>query len=106
MLQLVSGHAWQTGAEEVVASDATYCAEAQPGGNDDDTHVPLLVNTKLALQSLHRCCPANEHVKQFGSGQLKHMGDVEAVAFAEMYGALEQDGGLDAEMHEPVELSR
>ena len=85
MLQLVSGHAWQTGAEEVVASDATYCVEAHSGGNDDDTHVPLLVSTKLAPQTVHKCCSADEHVKQFGSGQLKHMGDVEAVAFAEMY---------------------
>ena len=49
---------------ETVAALTAYCAEPHVGGDDDVTHVPLVVRTKLVLQTVQM---AEEQIKQLES---------------------------------------
>lgn len=92
----------QITVDDAVAAVDKYCAEPQPGGDDDDTHVPLVVSTKLVLQTVQTeevhvmqlvsvpeqkqqqsMSKARAKVKMKGNKQAVHVTGVEVVAAAE-----------------------
>jgi hypothetical protein len=94
------------GAVVAVAVADTYCPALQPGGDNDDTQVPVSDKRYPLLQTEHSLLPDVIHDAHWGSGQLMHTGEVVAVALVATYCAALHPGGMEVEAHEPLALNR